>query len=52
MKAKIIGVSFAAAFVAFVIFATGVEGTASLPICAAGMGGSLAWMFIVAYANR
>ena len=51
MKALLIGSSFLAAFIFFIVFAAGIEGGASLTACAAGMAVCLAWMGLVAYAN-
>lgn len=52
MKALLIKTSFIAALIAFVICAAGIEGGASLTGCAIGMSVCLAWMGLVAYANR
>lgn len=51
MKALLIGSSFLAAFIFYIVFAAGIEGGASLTACAAGMAVCLAWMGLVAYAN-
>lgn len=52
IKRMIVEGSFLAAIGSFVFFASGIEGNANLLLCVVGMSVCLAWMSIVAIANR
>lgn len=52
MKALLIKASLLAAVITFIVCAAGIEGTAPIAACVAGMSVCLGWMFLVAYANR
>ena len=52
MRALLIKASLLAAGIGYLVCAAGIEGTAPMVPCTLGMLGCLAWMAIVAYANR